>query len=50
MKRNDELHLTEDNLKFIFFRLYCLGYDTYNIYIISKHCHKDITMSILILY
>jgi hypothetical protein len=44
MKRDDELKLTEDNLKFIFFRLYCLGYDYYNIYIISKHCLKDITM------
>jgi hypothetical protein len=44
MKRNDELNLTDDNLKFIFFRLYCLGYDQFKINIISKNILKDLTI------
>ena len=44
IKRDDELNLTDDNLKFIFFRLYCLGYDNYKISIISKNCLKDLTI------
>lgn len=44
IKRDDELNLTDDNLKFIFFRLYCLGYNKYNITIFSKKCLQDLTI------
>lgn len=48
MKRIDELYLTDDNLKFIFFRLYCLGYDQFKINIIikKKNSLKDLNVSL----
>jgi hypothetical protein len=44
IKRNDELNLTDDNLKFIFFRLFCFGYNNYNINIISKNTLKKLSI------
>lgn len=44
IKRNDELNLTDDNLKFIFFRLFCLGYNYYNINIISKNSLQNLSI------
>jgi hypothetical protein len=38
------INLTDDNLKFIFFRLFCLGYDHYNINIISKNSIKNLSI------
>lgn len=42
IKRNDELVLTEDNLKLICFRLYSLGYEQFNINIFSKVNYNNI--------
>lgn len=36
IKRDDELVLTDDNLKLICFRLYSLGYNCFNINIFNK--------------
>src|SRR5215470_4997052 len=36
LKRDDELSFNDENLKLIFFRLYALGYSSFNIIIFSK--------------
>ena len=36
IKRDDELSITDDNLKLILFRLYSLGYNKFNIFLFSK--------------